>query len=417
MDTVISARSRGIICSRRGAVGPMLEMAAATEPPPVGVVAVGVSPPLPELPAVVELKPSLGVVKLAALTFFAVSGGPFGLEPLVKNGGAGYALLGLVVIPWVWAMPMALMTAELSTALPESGGYIVWLHRAFGDYWAVQASVWTVCNSFLDNAGYPIMFVDYIMEYQDRAWEDVIEANATAYNETLLEEVQNQEGWSMGAQWLVGMTMLVPICLVNIRGAAADGAVGFGILVSAPVFLMVVIGLPDINSEGLFAPPDERSKNWAGFLVVLLWNTCGFDSAGTVAAEVKDPEKVYVPAMSLCILMITLVYVLPTIVGVCAIDGSTDVTKWDDGYWTVTAAHIGGSSLAASMTFAGAVSSCGLLCTLLCTTSHAMASMGRRGYLPAATALKRPDGTPYVLARHSLCATIRHAVLRPCDQT
>jgi amino acid transporter len=99
--------------------------------------------------------------------------------------------------------------------------------------------------------------------------------------------------------------------------------------------------------------------------------------------------------MCLCILLCIIVYALPTIVGVCAgTDGLTDVTKWDDGYWTVIGAHIGGGWLAAWMTFAGAVSSCGLLCTLLCTTSYAMASMGRRGYLPAAVAWARHDGTP-----------------------
>lgn len=38
------------------------------------------------------------------------------------------------------------MTAELSTAMPEAGGYIVWIHRAFGDFWAMQASVWTVVS-------------------------------------------------------------------------------------------------------------------------------------------------------------------------------------------------------------------------------------------------------------------------------
>ena len=374
----------------------------ADEPSPTaGPAIVLVSPQLPALPAVGPRKPSLGVVKLAALTFFAVSGGPFGLEPLVKNGGARNALLGLVVIPWVWGLPMALMTAELSTALPESGGYIVWLHRAFGDSWAVQASVWTVCNSFLDNAGYPIMFVDYLMEYQARAWEDTVEANATVNNKTLFVEVADEDDWSMGLQWLVGMTMVVPICVMNLRGAdsAADGALGFGLMVIAPVLVMVIMGLPAVNSTGVSAPPDDSSNNLGGFLTVLLWNNCGFDSAGTVAAEVRNPGAVYVPAMSLCMLLTTMVYALPTVVGVCSgAGGVTDASLWDDGYWTVVAAHIGGGSwLAGWMTFAGAMSSCGLFCTLLCTTSHAMASMGRREYLPQATAWTRPDGTPYAL--------------------
>ena len=54
------------------------------------------------------------------------------------------------------------------------------------------------------------------------------------------------------------------------------------------------------------------------FLTVLLWNTCGYDSAGTLAAEVDNPGKVYMPAMLITILVSTLVYLLPIMVGVSA---------------------------------------------------------------------------------------------------
>ena len=36
-----------------------------------------------------------------------------------KAGGAGLALLGFLVMPLVWSLPEALMTAELSVAYPE----------------------------------------------------------------------------------------------------------------------------------------------------------------------------------------------------------------------------------------------------------------------------------------------------------
>ena len=67
----------------------------------------------------------------------------------MRTGGPGYTAVGLLAVPYVWGLPMAMMTAELATAMPESGGYILWIHRAFGDFWATQASVWTLCNAFL----------------------------------------------------------------------------------------------------------------------------------------------------------------------------------------------------------------------------------------------------------------------------
>ena len=81
----------------------------------------------PEIAALGPPPPGrLNTWRLAALTFFTVSGGPFGLEGLVSAGGPLASVLGLLIVPWVWGVPMALMTAELSSAIPEMGGYIVW---------------------------------------------------------------------------------------------------------------------------------------------------------------------------------------------------------------------------------------------------------------------------------------------------
>jgi ABC-type antimicrobial peptide transport system permease subunit len=91
-------------------------------------------------------------------------------------------------------------------------------------------------------------------------------------------------------------------------------------------------------------------------------------------------RRVYVPAMGLCIVAVTLIYLLPIMVGISALP---DSTKWFDGYWAAVGGEIGGGGwLAGWVTAAGAVSCCGLLNTLLCTTSLALAAIGtlvRRG--------------------------------------
>lgn len=79
----------------------------------------------------------LGVWSLAVLTFYAVNGGPFGMEGIVGAGGPLYALLGFSLL-LVWALPEALITAELSTALPDASGSVAWVGEAFGSYWAFQ---------------------------------------------------------------------------------------------------------------------------------------------------------------------------------------------------------------------------------------------------------------------------------------
>lgn len=45
----------------------------------------------------------------------------------------------LFVLGWqVWSVPEALITAELATAFPENGGYVVWVTAAFGEFWGFQ---------------------------------------------------------------------------------------------------------------------------------------------------------------------------------------------------------------------------------------------------------------------------------------
>lgn len=79
----------------------------------------------------------LGLAQLAILTFYAVNGGPFGTEEVVKAGGPLIALFGFSLM-LVWAVPEALVTAELSTAFPESSGSVAWVEAAFGPFWAFQ---------------------------------------------------------------------------------------------------------------------------------------------------------------------------------------------------------------------------------------------------------------------------------------
>lgn len=49
--------------------------------------------------------------------------GPFGLEDQVRTSGPGMALLYQLVIPFFWSIPISLVAAELTTAMPVEGGF------------------------------------------------------------------------------------------------------------------------------------------------------------------------------------------------------------------------------------------------------------------------------------------------------
>src|SRR3990167_6186258 len=135
---------------------------------------------------------TLNLTSLIALTFFCVAGGAYGLEDAVGAGGPMWALLALLIVPWLWSFPTALMTAELSSAIPEDGGYVVWVDRAFGRFWGFQEGWLSWLTSFADNALYPVMFVDYLQYMSGEL--------------TLME------------RWLIGMVVISVITWLNIRG-------------------------------------------------------------------------------------------------------------------------------------------------------------------------------------------------------
>ena len=45
-------------------------------------------------------------IQLAAVIFLTVSGGPYGLEPLLSYAGKNAALVLLMVTPFLWDVPL-----------------------------------------------------------------------------------------------------------------------------------------------------------------------------------------------------------------------------------------------------------------------------------------------------------------------
>ena len=91
--------------------------------------------------------------------------GPFGLEDMVRTSGPGMTLIYQLVIPFFWCIPISLVAAELTTAMPVEGGFYRWTRAAFGDFWGFLAGWWNWCASFLLGALYAVLFTDYLSFY------------------------------------------------------------------------------------------------------------------------------------------------------------------------------------------------------------------------------------------------------------
>ena len=54
------------------------------------------------------------------------------------------------------------MVGELSAAMPQEGGFYVWVRRAMGPFWGFQEAWLSLVASIFDMAIYPSLFVAYL---------------------------------------------------------------------------------------------------------------------------------------------------------------------------------------------------------------------------------------------------------------
>src|SRR5882672_11554154 len=103
-----------------------------------------------------------GLLYFVFVMFAYTTGGPFGMEGMVTTSGPGVTLLYLLVIPLFWCIPVSLVAAELTTAIPVEGGFYRWVRAGFGDFWGFLAGWWNWSASFLLGGTYGVLTADYL---------------------------------------------------------------------------------------------------------------------------------------------------------------------------------------------------------------------------------------------------------------
>ena len=103
----------------------------------------------------------LPVLSAFFMIYIFVSGGSFGIEEMVSSSGPGLTLILLMALPFVWALPMALVASELGSALPGTGFYH-WTRRALGRFWGFQAAWWWTLATLVDTSLYVVLAASYL---------------------------------------------------------------------------------------------------------------------------------------------------------------------------------------------------------------------------------------------------------------
>ena len=294
---------------------------------------------------------------LVAATFFMVSGGTYGTEDIVHGAGYGRAILILLLTPILWSLPTAFMIGELSSALPEEGGYYAWVRRAMGNFWGFQEAWLSLVASVFDMAIYPTLFILYL---------------------------QRLFPWfAIGHRGLmVGLAVVALCALLNVAGVkvVSNTSLWLFFALSAPFIAIVCIAPFRFGAlaQAITKPTNSSIDILTGVLICM-WNYMGWDNASTIAAEVERPQRTYPRAMLAAVLIVAVSYILP--VAAMWMTGLAP-SAWDTGFWADVAGMIGGPLLRVALALGGMISGFGMFNALVMSYSRLPLAMAQDGMLP-----------------------------------
>lgn len=312
----------------------------------------------------------VSVLPLIFLIFYEVSGGPFGVEDSVGAAGPLLALLGFLVFPFIWSVPEALITAEMGTMFPENGGYVVWVSSALGPFWGFQQGWMKWLSGVIDNALYPVLFLDYL--------KSGIPA--------------------LGGGWprvVAALALTVLLTYMNYRGLTIVGwvAVTLGVFSLLPFVVMGFLSIPKLEPSRWLVV-NLHDVDWNLYLNTLFWNLNYWDSISTLAGEVKNPKKTLPRALFYALILVVLGYFFPLLIGTGAVP--LDRELWTDGYFSDIAKIIGGVWLRWWVQAAAAMANMGMFVAEMSSDSFQLLGMAERGMLPEFFAKRSKHGTPLI---------------------
>ncbi|KAJ4829547.1 hypothetical protein Tsubulata_017155 [Turnera subulata] len=312
----------------------------------------------------------VSVLPLVFLIFYEVSGGPFGVEDSVQAAGPLLALLGFLLFPIIWSIPEALITAEMGTMFPENGGYVVWVSSALGPYWGFQQGWMKWLSGVIDNALYPVLFLDY-----------------------LKSAIPALEG---GLPRIVAVLVLTTaLTYMNYRGLTIVGwvAILLGIFSLLPFVFMGLVAIPKIEPSRWLVV-DMSNVDWGLYFNTLFWNLNYWDSISTLAGEVENPNRTLPKALFYALILVVFGYFFPLLIGTGAVPLNREV--WSDGYFSDIAKILGGVWLRSWIQGASALSNMGMFVAEMSSDSFQLLGMAERGMLPEIFKSRSRYGTPLI---------------------
>lgn len=310
--------------------------------------------------------------QLVALIFFTVSGGPYGLEPLLTYAGEHAAVLVLLITPLLWDVPAIFTVLELNSMMPVTGGYYKWVKHALGTRWGFYEGWWTWIYTFVDLAIYPVLFVTYASFFFP---------GIEAYR--------------------------IPVCIIivwlsaglNILGIVPVGRVSLflGAAVLSPLIILFVLVI--YQHGGNISIPHQSIKglhfsSLGMALYTVMWNCLGWDNITTYAGEVEKPVRSYLTSVLVAFALVMVIYFFAIIV---AQQSGINHEVFNAYGFPALGQLVNGRWLGALLAAGGMASSLGIYAAVLLSVSRVPKAMADDGLLPKRINSLHPRfKTPYV---------------------
>lgn len=237
----------------------------------------------------------LGVFSLAMMNIIAVDS----LRSLPIAAQFGYSvILFYCLAALFFFIPTALVTAELATALPNTGGAYIWVRSAFGARWGWFA-IWLQWI-------YNVVWYPTILSF-------VIAAFAYLVNPQLVQHKLYLLSTILIIWWLVtGLSCL------GIRFSSWLSSVGALVGTLIPLFFMITLAFFWIKSSKPLAIhfvssaffPNLKDVNNLAFLTTIIFGLMGLEMSAVHAGDVRNPQRDYPRALFWSVILILLTLIL-----------------------------------------------------------------------------------------------------------
>lgn len=391
-------------------------------------------------------RPVLGLLGVTVISYFTVSGGPFGLEVAIASGGPGYTLIALLALTLFAALPSALMTAEMSSALPGRGGFSYWVERGIHPTMGQLVNWISLLNTAVDSSAYPGVAWDYYWFGRRRWTAAAIMANGASSERVTAAALANAAAAAstvpppFWARTLAMCGLVGGTAILNLKGLtlAARAAVIMAVFSFWPFAHMLLVAcltplsscasIARVLTASVVSAPDggggggwPASAGGSGtyhqdiplMLAVCLWSVSGFESVSFVSGEVGHAKQTMPRALMFSLLAMFGATAIPILVscvefdsaferngGVAGVAGGNGPTaapwaNWALGSFAIPSEFFGGKLMAEWACASGVASSLGLLNAYMATSARNVQAMARKGMLPAVLRGERGvEGTP-----------------------